>query len=86
MKPTDIYSQAIRRTFADVYGVSPDTVEVAWTPDGEIIIVHCGGLTFTHQILSDADDDAPEFFSDEEDFPVIVNLTDEERHQLERAL
>jgi hypothetical protein len=28
---TDIYRQAIKRTFADLYGVSPDTVDVSWT-------------------------------------------------------
>jgi hypothetical protein len=36
-------------------------------------------------ILSDADDDAPEFTCLEED-PVIVRLTDDERSQLERAI
>ena len=28
---TDIYRQAIKRTFADLYGVSPGTVDVSWT-------------------------------------------------------
>ena len=36
MNPTDIYLRAIKRTFADLYGVSPDTVDVSWTSDGEI--------------------------------------------------
>ena len=31
MNRTDIYRQPIKRTFADLYGVSPDTVEVSWT-------------------------------------------------------
>ena len=31
MNRIDIYRQAIKRTFADLYGVSPDTVDVSWT-------------------------------------------------------
>jgi hypothetical protein len=27
---TDIYGRAIKRTFASLYGVSPDTVDVSW--------------------------------------------------------
>jgi hypothetical protein len=81
---TDIYCQSIKRTFANLYGVSPDTVEVSWT-SGESITVQCAGKTFLHEILSDPDDDAPEFTCPEED-PVIVNLTDDERHQLELAI
>ena len=42
--------------------------------------MRCAGLTFTHQIHT------PEFFSDAEDFPVIVRLTDVERQQLERVV
>jgi hypothetical protein len=57
---TDIYRQAINRTFADLYGVSPDTVDVSWTT-GKTIVVQCGGKTFLHPILSDPDDDEPEF-------------------------
>jgi hypothetical protein len=87
MNPTDIYRRAIQRTFADLYGVSPDTVDVTWTTDGETIIVRCDGIKFTHHILSDPDDDAPEFFSDDDQEPsVIVKLTDDERQQLERAI
>jgi hypothetical protein len=70
---TDTYRQAIKRTFADLYGVSPDTVDVAWTSDNTIV-VQCAGKTFIHLILSDPDDDAPEFLCPDED-PVIVNLT-----------
>jgi hypothetical protein len=81
---TDIYRQAIQRTFANLYGVSPDTVEVSWT-SGESIAVQCAGKTFLHQIRSDPDDDAPEFLCPDED-PVIVNLTDDERSQLELAI
>ncbi len=58
MNRTDIYCQSIKRTFANLYGVSPDTVEVSWT-SGESITVQCAGKTFLHEILSDPDDDAP---------------------------
>jgi hypothetical protein len=85
VNPTDIYRQAIKRTFADLYGVAPDTVDVTWTSDGEAIIVECAGKTFTHQILGQDNDNSPQFVSDDED-PVIVNLTDDERHQLERVI
>jgi hypothetical protein len=78
---TDIYRLAIKRTFADLYGVSPDTVDVSWTT-GKTIVVQCAGKTFLHPILSDPDDDAPEFTCLEED-PVIVNLTGDERRRLE---
>ena len=77
---TDIYRQAIKRTFANLYGVSPDTVDVSWTT-GKTIVVQCAGKTFLHPILSDPDDDAPEFTCLDED-PVIVNLTDDERSSL----
>ena len=84
MNRTDIYRQAIKRTFADLYGVSSDTVDVA----GRVarrIGVQCAGETFLHPILSDPDDDTPEFTCLDED-PVIVNLTDDERSQRERAI
>ena len=84
MNQTDIYRQAIKRTFADLYGVSSDTMDVSWTP-GKTIVVQCAGETFLHPILSDPDDDAPEFTCLDED-PVIVNLTDDERSQSERAI
>jgi hypothetical protein len=67
---TDIYRQAIKRTFADLYGVSPGTVDVSWTT-GKTVVVQCAGKTFLHPILSDPDDDAPEFTCLEED-PAIV--------------
>jgi hypothetical protein len=81
---TDIYRQAIKRTFADLYSVSPDTVDVSWTT-GKTIVVQCAGKTFLHEIFSDFDDDAPEFNCPDED-PVIVNLNDDERHRLELAI
>lgn len=82
VNPTDIYRQAIKRTFSDLYGVSPDTVDITWSSDGETIIVECAGETFIHPILGG--DNAPEFLCPGED-PVIVNLTDDERLQLERV-
>ena len=81
MTRIDIYRQAIKRTFVDLYGVSPATVEVSWTT-GKTIVVQCAGKTFLHPILSDPDDDAPEFACFDKD-PVIVNLTDDERRQLQ---
>jgi hypothetical protein len=57
---------------------------LSWT-SGESIAVQCAHKTFLHSILSDPDDDAPEFVCPEED-PVSVNLTDDERHQLELAI
>jgi len=84
MNPTDIYRQAIKRTFANLYGVAPDAVDVRWT-SGETIVVQCAGKTFTHLVLSDPNDDAPEFFSISED-PVVVMLSEDERNQLERAI
>jgi hypothetical protein len=78
---TDIYRQAIKRTFADHYGVSRGTVDVNWTT-GNTIVVQCAGKTFLHPIVSDPDDDAPEFTCLDED-PVIINLTDDERRRLE---
>ena len=80
---TEICRRAIKRTFADLYGVSPDTVDVSWTT-GKTIVVQCAGKTFLHPILSYPDDDTPKFTCLDED-PVIVNLTDDEWHQLELA-
>jgi hypothetical protein len=84
MTGTDIYRQAIKRTFANLYGVSPDAVEVSWTSE-KTIVVQCAGKTFLHLILSDPDEDAPEFLCLDED-PVIVTLTDDEHSQLESAV
>jgi hypothetical protein len=81
---TDIYRQAIKRTFADLYSVSPDTVDVSWSA-GKTIVVQCAGKTFLHPILSDTDEEEPEFTCPEED-TVIVSLTDDERSQFESAV
>ena len=84
MNTTDIYRQAIKRTFSQLYSVPPSTVDVAWSNEGETIVVKCAGKTFIHLILSDSND-APQFLSINED-PVVVTLTDEERQQIERAI
>jgi hypothetical protein len=34
----DIYRQAIKRTFVDLYCVSPATVEVSWTTGKTIVV------------------------------------------------
>ena len=82
MNRTDIYRQAIKRTFADLYGVSSDTVDVT-LDDGETHrrTVRRRNVSFLHSILSDPDDDTPEFICPEED-PVIINLTADERIRL----
>jgi hypothetical protein len=77
MKTRTVYRQAIQRTFADLYSVPADAIDVAWTGDGESITVRCAGKTFTRQTDSAFD----EFISDDDD-PVTVTLTDDERDQL----
>ena len=84
MNRTDIYRQAIKRTFADLYGDSSDTVEVA----GRVARASpysAQAKRFFIQSLSDPDDDTPQFTCVDED-PVIVNLTDDERSQIERPI
>ena len=39
MNPTDIYRQAIKRTFPDLYGVAPHKVDVSWSKDGDNVTV-----------------------------------------------
>jgi hypothetical protein len=85
MNTTDIYRQAIKRTFSQLYSVPASTVDVAWSNEGDAIVVKCAGKTFIHLILSDSNDAAPQFLSIDED-PVVVTLTDEELQQLERAI
>ena len=83
MNTTDIYSQAIKRTFADLYSVARQEVDVSWNEDGNNITVRCAGKTFTHEAVHDDDDGALEFVSTQED-PVTVRLTNDERLRLER--
>ena len=84
MNTTDIYRQAIKRTFSQLYSVPPSTVDVAWSNEGDTIVVKCAGKTFIH-LISVSNDAAPQFLSINED-PVVVTLTDEERQQLDRAI
>ena len=85
MGATDIYCQAIKRTFADLYGVAHHEVDVSWNKDGDYITVRCADKTFTHETIHDDDCDcALEFVSTHED-PVTVRLTNDERLRLERA-
>ena len=84
MNTTDIYRQAIKRTFASLYGVAPDKVDVSWSDAGDSITVRCADKTFAHETIHDDDEPTLEFVGDHED-PVTVRLTDEERRQLERT-
>jgi hypothetical protein len=79
MNHTDIYRAAIRRTFAELYGVPTDSVDVVWI--GDSITVRCAGRTFTHQHGGAGN----EFISEDED-PVTVTLSAEERAHLQRRI
>jgi hypothetical protein len=54
---TDIYRQAIKRTFADLYSVARHEIDVSWNKDGDNITVRCADKTFTHETIHDDDDD-----------------------------
>ena len=82
MKRTDIYRGAITRTFANLYSVSAETVDVSWT--SESIVVQFDDKTFVHPIRSDPDDNAPVFTCAGED-PVTVFLTYDEHGLLEQT-
>ena len=88
MNTTEIYRQAIKRTFADLYSVARHEVDVSWNENGDNITVRCADETFTHETIHDDDDDdddgALEFVSAHED-PVTVRLTNDERLRLERT-
>ena len=84
MNTSDVYRQAIKRTFADLYSVARQEVDVSWNEDGDNITVRCADKTFTHETIHDDDDDVLEFVSAHED-PVTVRLTDDERVRLERT-
>jgi hypothetical protein len=53
MEAINVYREAIKRTFAEVYQVMPETIDVSWADDG--ITVRCSDHTFTHKI--DRDDE-----------------------------
>jgi hypothetical protein len=82
MNTIDIYRRAIKRTFAGLYGVAPDEVDVCWSKDGDNITVRCADKTFTHETIHDDNEPTLEFVGDDED-PVTVRLTDNERLRLE---
>jgi hypothetical protein len=84
MNTTDIYRQAIKRTFADLYSVARHEVDVSWNEDDDKITVRCADKTFTHETIHDDDDGALKFVSTHED-PVTVRLTNDERLRLERT-
>ena len=85
MNRTDIYRQAIKRTFADLYSVARHEIDVSWNKDGDYITVRCADKTFTHETIHDDDyDGALEFVSTHED-PVTVRLTNDERLRLEQT-
>jgi hypothetical protein len=79
MNQTDIYRKAIQRTFAELYSVPAEAVDVVW--DSEGITVQWAGMIFTHQ----TGDDENQFVSEDDD-PVTVTLTDDERYHLERRV
>jgi hypothetical protein len=59
---TDLYRQAIKRTFANLYGVSTETVvDVSWTT-GKIIVVQCTGKTFLVRSTADTRESFPSLF------------------------
>jgi hypothetical protein len=70
--------KAIKRTFADVYQVLPETIDVSW---GDT--VRCSDHNFIHKIDRD-EETTLEFISDSED-PVTITLTDDERRQIEQG-
>ena len=47
MDTIDIYRRAIKRTFAGLYRVAPDEVDVSWSANGDNITVRCADKTFT---------------------------------------
>ena len=84
MITTDIYREAIKRTFADLYSVARHEVDVSWNRDGDNITVRCADKIFTHETIHDDHDGTLEFISNHED-PVTVTLTNDERLRLERT-
>jgi hypothetical protein len=77
MNQTDIHRKAIQRTFAELYSVPAESVDVVWNSIG--VTVQCAAMIFTRQ----TGDDDHEFVSKGED-PVTATLTGDERYHLER--
>jgi hypothetical protein len=80
MNTTDVYRQAIKRTFASLYRVASDEVDLSWSNAGDNITVRCAGKTFIHETLHDDDEPTLEFVGDD---AVIVRLTTAERLRLQ---
>ena len=70
MNQTDIYRQAIQRSFAALYNVPVDAVHVY--RNAERTTERCAGKTFTSH--TDSED---ERFVSEDDDPVTITLSDE---------
>ena len=83
MDTIDIYRRAIKRTFAGLYRVAADEVDVSWSEAGDNITVRCADKRFTHETIHDDDEPTLEFVSTHED-PVTVRLTNDERLRLEQ--
>jgi hypothetical protein len=81
MEAINVYREAIKRTFADVYQVLPETIDVS--RGDNTITVRCSDHNFTHKIARD-DQTTLEFISDTED-PVTITLTDDERRHIEQG-
>jgi hypothetical protein len=81
MKAINVYREAIKRMFADVYQVLPETIDVSWADDA--ITVRCSEHNFIHKIDRD-DETTLEFISDSEE-PVTITLTHDERRQIEQG-
>jgi len=84
MNTIDIYCRAIKRTFADFYGVAPDEVDVSWSKDDATSPCAVRIKPSPTKLSNDDDEPTLEFVGDHED-PVTVRLTDDERLRLERT-
>jgi hypothetical protein len=72
MNQTDVYRKAIQRTFAKLYSVPAEAIDVVCARGA--ITVHCAGTIFTRQTSSEDAD-----FVSEDD---TITLTDDERRHL----
>jgi hypothetical protein len=79
MTQGDVYRQAVQRTFAALYGVPTDSVHVVRSD--ESTTVQFAGKTFIRQ----AGSEDRGFVSEDED-PVTITLSDEERRYLPRSV
>ena len=85
MNAHDIYREAIKRVFANLYGVSPDEVDVSWSSDSDAIIVRCSDkrllMKFSATITTLRSNS-----SATSKIRSPSGLNDEERRRLERAI